>query len=109
MFDPNSRYYNLETAVVETPDGRELAYKRRRFLPRAETMPLRAEVTVVEGDRLDLITARLLSDPEQFWRVADANNAMDPLDLTSLPGRRLRVATPQAEGMQAFPGAETEE
>lgn len=108
MFDPNSRYYNLETAKIATPDGGEVAYKRRRFLPRGEAMPLLAEVAVVEGDRLDLITARTLSDPEQFWRVADANNAMDPMDLTNEPGRKLRVALPQAEGAAALPGAEPE-
>lgn len=106
MFDPSSRYYNLKTLVLTTPDGRELAYKERRFLPRAETMPLLAEVTVVEGDRLDLITARTLSDPEQFWRVADANNAMDPMELTAEPGRRLRVAVPQLQGTPAAPGTE---
>jgi hypothetical protein len=60
MFDPSSRYYSLETATLKTADGREMAYKRRRFLPRAESMPQLAEVTVVQGDRLDLITARLL-------------------------------------------------
>lgn len=109
MFDPNSRYFNIETAKLTKPDGQEVAYKRRRFLPRAERMPKLAEVTVVEGDRIDLITARLLSDSEQFWRIADANNAMDPQDLTSEPGRRLRVAVPQAEGALAVPGAETEE
>jgi hypothetical protein len=108
MFDPNSRYYNLKTLVLKKLGGRELAYKERRFLPRAETMPLLAEVTVVQGDRLDLITLRTLSDPEQFWRIADANNAMDPMELTNEPGRRLRVAVPQAEGMPALPGAEPE-
>lgn len=98
MFDPNSRYYNLETAVLKTPDGREVSYKRRRFLPQGSAMPLLAEVTVIEGDRLDTITARTLSDPEQFWRVADANDAMDPTELAEEPGRQLRIAVPQADG-----------
>lgn len=97
MFDPNSRYYNLETAVLETPDGREVAYKRRRFLPQGSAMPLLTEVTVIEGDRLDTITSRTLSDPEQFWRIADANDAMDPTELAETPGRRLRIALPQAD------------
>lgn len=108
MFDPNSRYYDLETAVLETSDGRQLAYKRRRFLPRGLSMPLLARVTVAQGDRLDLVTARLLSDPEQFWRVADANDAMDPADLTREPGSTLRVGVPQADGPSLLPGAEPE-
>jgi hypothetical protein len=106
MFDPNSRYYNLETAVLQTPDGRQLAYKRRRFLPQGRSMPLLAAVTVTQGDRLDLITSRLLSDPEQFWRVADANDAMDPAELTNQPGSLLRVGIPQPDGPSLLPGAE---
>jgi hypothetical protein len=108
MFDPNSRYYNLQNLVLTTPDGREVVYKERRFLPRGSGMQTLAEVTVVEGDRLDLITARALSDPEQFWRVADANDAMDPTALTNEPGSRLRIAMPQAEGMPAMPGTDGE-
>jgi hypothetical protein len=95
MFDYTSRYFSLETATHDAPDGRILSYKRRRFLPRGAAMTLLAEVTVTQGDRLDLITARTLGDPEQFWRVADANDAMNPFDLTVEPGRRLRVPVPQ--------------
>lgn len=95
MFDYTSRYYNLETATLTLPDGREARYKRRRFLPRGASKPLLAEVTVTEGDRLDLITARTLGDPEHFWRVADANDAMNPFDLTAENGRVLRVPIPQ--------------
>jgi hypothetical protein len=59
-------------------------------------MPLLVEVTVIQGDRLDLITARTLGDPEQFWRVCDANDAMNPPDLTAQPGTAVRVPVPQA-------------
>lgn len=95
MFDHKSRYYNLETVKLQLPDGREAVYKRRRFLPKGRAMPLLAEVTVTEGDRLDLITARTLGDPEHFWRVADANDATNPFDLTAETGRVLRVPVPQ--------------
>jgi hypothetical protein len=102
MFEHTSRYYNLETATLTALDGRMIAYKRRRVLPRAESMPLLAEVDVTQGDRLDLITSRTLGDPEQFWRVCDANNAMNPLDLMSSPqgtaevSATLRIPVPQA-------------
>jgi hypothetical protein len=95
MFDYTSRYYMIETAIYVAPDGREIPYKRRRFLRQGENMPLLAEVGVLQGDRLDLITARTLGVPEAFWRVADANNAMNPFDLTEEPGRRLRIPLPQ--------------
>ena len=96
MFEPTSRYYAVPTANFTGPDGRAIAYKRRRLLPQGEAMPLLVEVTITDGDRLDLITARTLGDPEQFWRVCDANNAMNPPELTALPGRTLRVPVPQA-------------
>lgn len=96
MFEYTSRYYALETATYTTPDGRVIAYKRRRFLPQGKEMPLLVEVTVTQGDRLDLIAARTLGDPEQFWRVCDANDAMNPADLGAEPGRAVRVPVPQA-------------
>ena len=95
MFDPTSRYANLPTATFTTPDGRVVAYVRRRFAPPGDALPLLVEVTVIQGDRLDNITARTLGDPEQFWRVCDANNALNPPDLTDEPGRVLRVPIPQ--------------
>ncbi len=95
MFQHTSRYYPIETAHLIQPDGREVAYKRRRFLPDGGSMPVLVEVRVSDGDRLDLITARALGDPEQFWRICDANDAMDPFELTSELGRRLRVPFPE--------------
>jgi hypothetical protein len=98
MFESSSRYSSLETATCTLPDGRIVAYKRRRFLPRGEEMDLLVEVTVTEGDRLDLIAARTLGDPEIFWRVCDANDAMNPFDLVedSEIGHKVRVPIPQA-------------
>ena len=96
MFDPKSRYYKLPTATYVVADGEHILYKRRRFLPHGASMPLLAEVTVRDSDRLDLISYRTLGDPLQFWRVADANDAMNPSDLTDEPGRVLRIPVPQA-------------
>lgn len=90
MFSVTSRYFNIETAKWVAADGREIAYLRRRFLPNAPASAL-AEHLVIEGDRLDNVTATYLGDPEQFWRVADANNAMQPEKLTQAIGRRLII------------------
>jgi hypothetical protein len=97
MFEPTGRYYTLETATVTHADRRVIVYKRRRFLPQADAMTVLAEIAVTQGDRLDLITARTLGAPEQFWRVCDANNAMHPADLTTEIGRVLRIPMPQAQ------------
>jgi hypothetical protein len=95
MFEHTSRYYDLETAKFVTKDGREIAYKRRRFVP-PPSGALLVEVPVTEGDRLDLIAGRTLGDPEQFWRVCDANAAMNPADLTAQPGLVLHVRLPNS-------------
>jgi hypothetical protein len=95
MFESTSRYYAVETARRTQPDGRIVAYKRRRFLPRGEALPLLAELSVAQGERLDVLSARALGDAEQFWRICDANNAMYPPDLVAEPGQRLRVPVPQ--------------
>lgn len=97
MFDPDSRYADLETAVLVTGDGREVSYKRRRLLPQGAKLPLLVEVTVREGERLDLVTARTLGEATQWWRVADANNVMNPPALEA-PGRTLRVPLPSIPG-----------
>lgn len=95
MFEQTSRYASIETATHTMPDGRAVAYKRRRILPQGETLPLLAETTVGQSDRLDLIASRTIGDSEQFWRIADANNAMHPLELTDEVGRVLRIPLPQ--------------
>jgi len=95
MFDPESRYYPLDTATHERSDGETATYVRRRFLPQGERLPVLVEVTVNDGDRLDLIAARTLGNAEHFWRIADAENAMNPFALDDAPGRTLRVPIPQ--------------
>ncbi len=95
MLDPESRYAELETATLTLADGRQVSYLKRRFLPQAEALSLLTEVAVRDGERLDLIAARTLGDPLQWWRVADANEAMHPDELLAEPGRRLRVAVPE--------------
>jgi hypothetical protein len=95
QFPITSRYHNIETTTLETPDGKTIAYLRRRFLPSPDLFSLLQEYTVTEGDRLDNITAQYLGDPEQFWRICDANNAMRPKDLTAEIGRKLRISQPE--------------
>lgn len=95
LFPPTSRYYGVEIAQLEQPNGTPIVYLRRRFLPQPERFALVREHIVREGDRLDNVTAQYLGDPEQFWQVADANNAMHPDDLTEEPGRRLRITLPE--------------
>lgn len=103
LFPPNSRYVGINTTTMETADGRIVIHLRRRFVPSPDDFSLLQEHLVTEGDRLDNITARYLGDPEQFWRVCDANGAMRPDELTETIGRRLRITLP--EGIPGLPHA----
>jgi hypothetical protein len=102
-FPATSRYYQTETATWQTLERKTIVYVRRRFVPSPERFELLLEHTVVEGDRLDNVTAKYLGDPEQFWRVCDANRAMQPDELTSPIGRKLRITLP--EGIPGPPNA----
>lgn len=102
-FPPTSRYYGLETATLETPDGQTIIYVRRRILPQPDRFALLQEHEVKQDERLDNITAQYLNDPEQFWRICDANAAMRPDELTETIGRRLRITLP--EGIPGTPNA----
>ena len=95
MFDPGSRYYALEKATYTTKEGKEIAYIRRRFCPQADTLSTLIEVTVNDGDRLDQIAAKTIGNPEHFWRICDAQNAMNPEELTQKPGRSLTIPIPE--------------
>jgi hypothetical protein len=94
MFDHTSRYFSLPVHHTDDAEGRTLAYVGRRFLPQGDALPVLLNVTPKPGERLDQIAARTLGDSTLFWRVADANNAMRPAELTDTPGQALVVPTP---------------
>jgi hypothetical protein len=95
MFSMGSRYYALPLLKWEAKDGSEVGYVSRRFLPSGNEFDLLLEHRVAEGERLDTITAQYLDDPEQFWRICDANEATSPFDLTDPVGRKIDITLPQ--------------
>lgn len=97
MIDPTSRYALLAQTPLKRTDalGREIRYVPRRFLAPIEDFDLLAEVTVQGADRLDLIAARTLGSADAWWRIADANETLDPASLLARPATRLRVPVPR--------------
>jgi nucleoid-associated protein YgaU len=95
MFGQGSRYVSLTVKTLESIDAdgqpRQIRYVERRFLPPAGSGQTALEHVVVQGDRLDNITAKYLGDPTQFWRIADANGVMQPEEITEEVGRRIRI------------------
>jgi len=102
-FPPTSRYYGIATNTMQTVEDRTVIYLLRRFVPSPEKFTLLQRHVVAETDRLDNITAKYFHDPEQFWRICDANGAMRPDELMETIGRELRITLP--EGIPGNPNA----
>lgn len=75
-----SRYRDVEVSHATVADGqggtREVAYLLSRAAP-TPAQPM-AWHRVAPDDRLDLIAAAHLGDPQAFWLICDANGALDP-------------------------------
>ena len=98
FFPVTSRYHVIDTATLETGEGKTrktIIYLRRRFVPPPEQFALIQEHTVIQGDRPDNLAAQYLGDPEQFWQLCDANGAMYPYELTENIGSKLRITLPE--------------
>lgn len=86
-----SRYYGLETVEI---DG-ATSLGQRPAVPQ-ETYPDSLIHTVVGGETLDQLAARYYGREDLWWRIADANPGLFPMDWE--PGDTLiippiRVAT----------------
>jgi len=94
-FPPTSRYAQTPVEAYDPGDGSPaVPFLGRRFCPRGASLALLHEVRIAEGDRRDLLGWRHLGDPELWWQLADANDAVDPRVLTDTIGRALRITLP---------------
>jgi len=100
VFPANSRYQSTETRQLTLADGTVVIYLARRFLPPLGSLAIMQTTTVAQGDRVDNLAARFVGDPEQFWRLCDANPVLRAEELTETPGRVIAVALPDG-----IPGA----
>ena len=94
LIGPASRYASTEIATLVTPEGQEIAYLRRRFVPGADRFDEIQAHTVEAHERLDHIAAACLGDAEQFWRLCDKNGVMRPEELEAV-GRLVRITLPE--------------
>ncbi|MCC7173999.1 MAG: hypothetical protein IT159_02290 [Bryobacterales bacterium] len=92
MFFKGSRYAKVDELTWTDPAGREVRYKKIRFIP--STTATVGHI-VHQGERLDQIAYRYYRDAERFWRIADANLVMWPAELIEEAGRTILI--PPAE------------
>ncbi|MGO8892171.1 MAG: LysM domain-containing protein [Streptosporangiaceae bacterium] len=88
-----SRYAAVGTATWTAPDGSQVPYLLRRFLPRIGQLATLRTYQVRPGDRVDMIAYAQLGDPELSWLLADANPVSRPSDLNQ-PGLTIAIPLP---------------
>jgi nucleoid-associated protein YgaU len=91
--NPTSRYYGFAINTITRADGENIAYLKRRIVPRPDIYTNVMNYTVVESDRLDNLAAKFLGDPLLYWMICDANGTIDPDELTapSQVGRQIKI------------------
>ena len=94
LYPPNSRYYGQPTLTLDLPDDTSVSYLSQRYVPQPSQFALLKNYSVVQGDRLDNLAATFFNDPQQYWRICDANNAIRPAALTETIGTQLRITLP---------------
>jgi hypothetical protein len=64
------------------------------MLPPREDLTTLLDLRVEDGQRIDSIAAATLGAPGLFWRICDANDALNPFDLMTRPGQIISVPMP---------------
>lgn len=98
-FPEGSRYRGLPLLMLRDAEAREIVYVARRWVPQPEQFTVVVRYQVRDGDRIDNIAAAQFGDPQLYWRIADANRALAPSELTARSGRWLGITMPAG-----FPG-----
>ncbi len=99
---PNSRYVGLPTRNFTGPDDQTVVYLSRRLVPQSNRFSALQQHVMAPEERLDQVAAAKYGDPLLAWRLADANGALDPIELETR-GRVIRVTLP--EGVPVNGGA----
>lgn len=87
MFLEGSRYAKVPTDEARAADGRTVTAVRLRPLPPTSGEPHE----VLERDRLDLLAQDRYSDGTRFWRIADANTALEARTLVDETGETVLI------------------
>lgn len=95
-YSDSSRYRDVPLTTQTLPDGRVVAYGRRRFIAQRADIALAAMHLVRGAERPDGLAHQHYQQALLQWRIADGNAVIDPFELTDTPGTR--IAIPVAPG-----------
>lgn len=85
------RYGSSRQGAYVSPNGVRVTYLIPRMLPLAGAPAGRTAIAPGEVHRLDLVANRTLSNPLLAYRLADANDAMNPFDVCASAGKVINV------------------
>jgi hypothetical protein len=91
QYDERSRYRGVPTLTVTDRHGRQVSVVG---VPARPDEPIAGVHVWRQGERPDHLAAKYLGDPAGFWRLAEANDAMQSEWLTE----RRRIAVPRPAG-----------
>lgn len=80
MSNSTSRYSNSKILTYKNDSGKEILYKERRFISRNQTLDLE-DIKIEPYERLDNVSARVIGDPLQYWRICDSRIIFSPLEV----------------------------
>lgn len=93
-FPPNSRYHNVLLRKRTAADGTEETFVGRRIIPATERYRVLDRYRTESDSRIDNVAAAAFGDPEQYWRICDANGEAEPAIATKPEGRLLVIPMP---------------
>ncbi len=82
MIDRKSRYRKTPTLAPADTPGESVELLDLRVIPKTTGI---YRLTPTDSDRLDHLAWRFYREPTRFWRICDASDVLDPLDVLA-PG-----------------------
>nr|WP_314445278.1 hypothetical protein [uncultured Sphingomonas sp.] len=93
-FSPGSRYRGVPVRTRVEQDGSQVQFVGRRIIPPTSRFQA-LDRHLCEGDeRADRLAADFYGDPEQYWRICDANAVAEPAETAKSEGRVLIIPLP---------------
>jgi hypothetical protein len=93
-FPLNSRYKADNVRQYTTADGETVPFVGRRIIPEMDRYSVLDRHRTVTSERIDQVADAFYGDPEQYWRICDANGVRRPAEADDPVGHLLVIPMP---------------
>jgi hypothetical protein len=94
QYPPNSRYARAPVLVWTAPDGSQTTYLGRRIIPETRRYTALDHYRSAGDVRIDRLADEYYGDPEQYWRICDANAVENPAEAVAEDGTLVVIPLP---------------